>query len=469
MMILFYLILYSLITELKLNMVSIMSKVFFISAGQLDVKKDPSVKNKKNMYLNYGALLLSTIIKNAGFNIILMHGHFKKPLDFFSDLSNEGILKSDYPIFISIPSFFALTWVKELVFILKNKKKLKNKIYVGGRWVIDNKPSLLKKELTGIDGIIEGLGENKILPLLSGIEDRNNYQNVELDYSILYERRLFQPSIEVSRGCRMKCEFCQEKNEELTKLKSPEKIISEYKKIVLDDNLNTMNPYFECSIFISEKKWIERFINLRANNNISFLWRTESRVDKLNINHIPLLAKAGLKVIDLGLESASEVQLKKMGKTKNPANYLKKASELLKACYENRIKTKVNIMLYAGETYETLDKTLQWLRAHKDYIYGVSAGVVFAFGWDENKKEYLDEMISLGASIYQKNNLIGVTKFNLSDEIDYDESMKLIKDISNEFMSDDHYFYLKSFSYYPRDYTKTQFDIDINNERIKQS
>ncbi|MEM7972255.1 radical SAM protein [Morganella morganii subsp. sibonii] len=230
-----------------------------------------------------------------------------------------------------------------------------------------------------------------------------------------------------------------------------------------------MNPYFECSIFISEKKWIERFINLRANNNISFLWRTESRVDKLNINHIPLLAKAGLKVIDLGLESASEVQLKKMGKTKNPANYLKKASELLKACYENRIKTKVNIMLYAGETYETLDKTLQWLRAHKDYIYGVSAGVVFAFGWDENKKEYLDEMISLGASIYQKNNLIGVTKFNLSDEIDYDESMKLIKDISNEFMSDDHYFYLKSFSYYPRDYTKTQFDIDINNERIKQS
>lgn len=44
-----------------------MYDVFCISAGQLTVKKDANVINKKNRYLNYGLLSLASLIKKIGF------------------------------------------------------------------------------------------------------------------------------------------------------------------------------------------------------------------------------------------------------------------------------------------------------------------------------------------------------------------------------------------------------------------
>lgn len=99
-----------------------------------------------------------------------------------------------------------------------------------------------------------------------------------------------------------------------------------------------------------------------------------------------------MKVIDLGLESASIIQLSRMKKKYKPKVYLKKASKFIKECHNNNIKTKINIMLYAGENEKTINETKQWLREHRDYIYGVSVGVVSAFGWDCNKKEFIDEL-----------------------------------------------------------------------------
>ncbi|HHV7361551.1 TPA: B12-binding domain-containing radical SAM protein [Morganella morganii] len=444
-----------------------MSKVFFISAGQLDIKKERSIKNTKNMYLNYGALLLASIVKDAGFNTILIHGHFKSPIDFTEELLSIGIMETKYPIFISIPSFFALSWVNELTKILKNDKRIKTKIHVGGRWVIDDSPENLKKALPYIDDVISGLGENKILPYLTQKEDDKNHTDTPLNYNILYERELFQPSIEVSRGCGKSCFFCQERNVPLTKLKEPDKIVSEYKSILLNDSLNKMNLYFECSNFKPNTKWINELIKKREDNNVYFNWRTESRVDSINIEMIPLLAKAGLTVIDLGLESASKQQLQRMDKTKNPDSYLKKASLLLKECKKNNIKTKVNIMLYAGETMDTVNETMKWLNYHRDFIYGVSVGCVLSFGWSSNKNkiDFIEHLKSLGASVSDRKNITGITRFNLSNEINYEKSSKIAEEISEKFMSLDRYFYLKSFSYYPRNYTKEHFLKDISFEK----
>lgn len=440
-----------------------MERVLFISAGQQRTKKGKSVSNNKNMYLNYGLLSLATVISNAGYHPVVAHGNFTAPDRFIDELAESGLLKTRHPLYISIPSFYALSWVNEFTSLLKSK--MSNIIYVGGRWVIDDQPEALHKELPYVDHIITGLGENKILKTLTGMDDINNYDYIALDYSLLKDRHLYQPSIEVSRGCGKKCAFCQEKNEPLTTLKNPSLLIKEYQDLIINDDLRIMTPYFEASMFKPTEKWLEDLINARHETQQLFSWRAESRVDSLTDRLIHMLAQAGMKVIDLGLESASPEQLLSMEKSPKPDSYLERASRLLQLCYQYGIKTKVNVMFYAGENEKTINETTSWLREHQQYIYGLSSGVVSAFGWDNTKRAFIESLQLKGASICETESFTGVTNFNLSKELSYQEGIHEAKKLSREFMSIDNFFYLKSFSYYPRDYSLENFKHDINQEQ----
>jgi radical SAM superfamily enzyme YgiQ (UPF0313 family) len=440
-----------------------MKRIFLISSGQLQTKKDKNAVNKKNLYLNYGLLSLATVLKRSGYNPIVIHGNFSKPENFISELKELGILETQHPIYISLPSYYALSWAKEIIFLLKNA--IKNKIYVGGRWVINGHPEKLKLELPLADEIIDGLAENKIIETISGVADKNNYSHLPLDYSLLINRELYQPSIEISRGCGKGCNFCQEGNIAMGPMKPPKIIINELHEIFLSDNLREMTPYFEASIFKPNEAWLEQLINEQKNADLHFKWRSESRVDALSKKIVPLLSQAGMEVIDLGLESGSPNQLLSMGKTKKPDHYLTKASDLLKECHAHGIKTKINVMLYAGESNTTLEETNSWLNEHKDYIYGLSCGIVSAFGWSCNQKPFIQELLNKGATICKEHSFTGITNFNLSNEINYLQGMEEAKKISRTFMSMNNFFYLKAFSYYPRNYSFENFKKDIYEEK----
>lgn len=91
-----------------------MDLVFFISAGQLKTKKGKNVSNQRNMYLNYGLLSLATIVNKSGYSSLVFHGNFTPPVEFFDILISNGLLETKYPIYISIPSYYALSWTKEI-------------------------------------------------------------------------------------------------------------------------------------------------------------------------------------------------------------------------------------------------------------------------------------------------------------------------------------------------------------------
>lgn len=131
-----------------------------------------------------------------------------------------------------------------------------------------------------------------------------------------------------------------------------------------------VSPYLEASMFAANKDWAKQLFLERKKRGVSCKWRVESRVDKLNPDNIPYLAKAGLKVIDLGLESACYTQLYRMKKTQNAEYYLKKARKLIEVAHDNGIWLKVNILLYAGEDNHTIEETTNWLSKVRCAIKG---------------------------------------------------------------------------------------------------
>jgi len=213
---------------------------------------------------------------------------------------------------------------------------------------------------------------------------------------------------------------------------------------------------------LQKKTWIDQLIIRKSESEQNFKWRTEARVDSLRVPHIANLKKSGLEVIDLGLESADFNQLINMNKTKKPEKYLSQASKIIEEAHKHDIKVKVNILLFAGETEDSINTTMNWLDKHQEAITGVSVGPVIVFGWPEKITPYMRELNKHGASISHQP-IKGITHLDLSSTMDFKYSNEISKAIGKKYTTADDYFFLKSFSYFSRDYTYEQFITDCEN------
>jgi radical SAM superfamily enzyme YgiQ (UPF0313 family) len=446
-----------------------MSRVICVGAGQVSTKKINNRINRRNQYLNYGLLSLASVMRRAGLDAMVFHGHFDDPAITVAIALDHGLRETTCPLLLSVPSFYAVPWANQ--FITDAKASCPSlRVVVGGRWVIGSRPDLLKELMPEADLIVPDLAESRIVEIVtnpiggeqaSRLGQTSNASKVSfLDYNLLHQRALYQPSVEISRGCGMGCSFCQEKDEPKSKLKTPEALIAELREIILDDGLVPMTPYLETSMFVPSKRWAEEVRAEMDRAEMAIRWRTEGRVDTIKSDLVPTLAASGLSILDLGLESASPIQLKRMGKTRHPEAYLARASRLLEACGANEIKVKVNVLLFAGENDETVAETLYWLDEHKELIYGVSASPVIAFGWPEDTKAYIKHLAEYGASEHHSP-CSGVTHLNLSERINYEESLAIARLISKRFMPARNYYTLKSFSYFPRNYSFLDFVEDL--------
>jgi hypothetical protein len=443
-----------------------MAQVICISAGQLSTKKANNRLNRRNQYLNYGLLSLASVLKRGGLAPVVIHGHFSAPNETLQTALAYGLADSRLPVLLSIPSFYAVAWARE--FMAEAKALLPNlRIIVGGRWVIGNRPEQLKAMLPEADLIIPGLAEERIVELVTGTKALHFGEAPigpslasRLDYSLLHNRSLYQPSIEIARGCGMGCNFCQEKDEKLQPLKSPSVLVDELESTLLADDLIEMTPYFETSMFVPTKRWADGLRVALDQARMTVKWRTEGRVDTIIPELLPALSSSGMSILDLGLESASPTQLLRMQKTRDPEKYLERASRLLEACAENQVKVKVNILLFAGENDDTISQTLDWLEKHRECIYGVSASPVIVFGWHEEAEAYLNTLAQFGAT-RDHSPCSGVTHINLSERVNYEDSLALARLISSRFMRAGRYYKLKSFSYFPRTYGFNDFLLDM--------
>ncbi len=416
-------------------------------------------EDTENLYLNYGLLGLATLLNDKGYNGVRMfQGDFKSVKELLQDISDDGIdiMLLSYPVFLSIPSFFALSWAEEFINEIK-KKKHNIQIIVGGRWIVDNNLHWIKRKLPSIDFVSRGCPDEYIEELL----DANNWKKYEepgeakevftkFNYKLLFEYKKYQPSIEICRGCGNGCAFCLEGKYKQTKVKSPLEVIKEIKEVCKLYEDNELNFYFQASIFNPTLKWAKEFKMKYGELHMKFKWRFETRVDIINPNVIEVLAQAGLKVIDLGLESASVTQLERMEKTKNPSQYLQKAQKLLEKASECNVWCKLNILLYAGETEETIKETLEWLKKNK--YKGVSVNPFILYLNGEGTKKFIDKIKKITKKDIDIKKLYenGYLFIDLSNEITSEDAKDKSKQIAENCMKKQDYLELKSVCYTKR-------------------
>ncbi|GJL66424.1 MAG: hypothetical protein NPIRA05_13950 [Nitrospirales bacterium] len=436
-----------------------MTKIVAISAGMLRPKKGNEGYRKAHRYLNYGLLSLASLFP---VRVPVLHGNFVEPERFVEH--NQEVTSADV-ILLSLPSFYAVPWAKRFLIALK-KVNPRVDIHVGGRWVVDYNEALLKAVFPRVTRYHRGLGEGAIADIASIVKgprerDPEYLRKAWLDYSLLQDATEFQPSVEVSRGCGLGCAFCEESALPLQPLRDPIDLFDQI------ESIRKFYPadsrfYFESSFFAPSQAWTALFEREYRERQCDFQWRTESRVDVLDKDKIEALASAGLRVIDLGLESGSPEQLINMGKTRNPDRYLLKASELLNACHSHGVKAKVNILLYPGETARSVQETYQFLDEHEGLFFGLSTYPVVVYGEGIRRRHFEALYRAQGATGLVRTDTVGVWDVHLSETISAEEAKKIAIAISQRFMSMNSYFYLKAFSYFRSSYGWQEFVRDVS-------
>lgn len=428
-----------------------------IAAGMLQPKKE---QQRGSLYLNYGLLGLMTNLREKGFSVQMFQGDYKGIDDFICELSDNGALNCGSIFLLSVPNFLSLEWAIQFAKKIKSINP-EQKIIVGRRWVLDKNLEWVKEKFRGCaDAFCRGCpdGEAELFADIKNwreLECAKQYKHpfYHLDYTILHNYNLYQPVLEASRGCGFGCNFCLEKDFRACGIVSPKQLFWQIGELEKLYETRGLNIYFESSVFLPTIEWSEKFRELYRKNNSRFLWRCTTRVDAVNCQSLEILAQAGLKAVDFGLESASAEQLLKMNKTKNPLSYLEKAEYILRSLSSKGVWAKLNILLYAGETLKTFSETKDWLLKNKQYIKGISANplAIYLNGLHDTLL-YCDEIEKLTGRKVRREELLsrGITYVDLSDEIDVSKAFLLCRELSGAVMTKDDYLDLKSICYSQR-------------------
>lgn len=338
-----------------------------------------------------GIASIAAVLEKRGIEVTVIDQYANK-------MTNKELLKKIEKEMPQIIGFSCLTQVMDNVKIVIEQCRIidKNiKIILGNIHPTIFTDELLKKGVADI--IIRGEGEYSMLETVLALENKTRLENVkgisyfqdkkiyhnpekepiedldELPYPawhlldldnytnfpLLCVYDLIIP-VQASRGCAYRCSFCsQDKIYKKPRFRKNKEVIDEieylHKKFKIRYS-GFYDAYFPFSIeqgleFCNE--YIDRGLHKKVK------WVTGTRVDKVNLELLKMMKKAGLHLIMYGFESANQNVLDSIDKNatieqaRMAMEYTKKAGILSLGLF---------IIGMPGETKETCEKTIKFAR-----------------------------------------------------------------------------------------------------------
>jgi len=162
-------------------------------------------------------------------------------------------------------------------------------------------------------------------------------------------------SVIVSRGCPFMCSFCQPTLQQIfgrkVRKRKPAHVIEELKTLKKNYALNTF--MFEDDTFMMDKAWVEEICNLLIKSNMDYLWCCNMRADLCQENLLKTMYSAGLRKINIGIETATQRLLDEVYKKGITVNQITNAVNTAK-----RLGIKVQGYFMIGHPTETLREIL---------------------------------------------------------------------------------------------------------------
>lgn len=241
------------------------------------------------------------------------------------------------------------------------------------------KPDLF---LGDADFVIKGEPEDAAVRIAGGFEPRGVIESAVIDnldmfpfpnwkifpysrysYFPALKERPFLPILS-SRGCPYTCNYCPYLIVYKWRERSPENVLKEVEYLI--DSFGIKAFLFRDPIFTFNRARTIEIAQALINKNYRLKWACETRLDHLDKELLKLLYDAGLRVINVGIESSSEDIIRKS--SRKPVE-IRHQEEMLSYCDELGIRITAFYMFgMPDDTRESIAATMEYAKRLNTHV-----------------------------------------------------------------------------------------------------